>query len=268
VLRFKHSDTLSFEGGAETAFNYRDGRTSFTRNGEAVPIPNASVRVEERRGEGFATATWRPFSTLGVEAGSRFEFSTISSSGGAESERSFFYPKPRLLFTWTPNNDDTFRLRLEREVGQLNFGDFVASADLTEDRVVAGNPSLEPDKTTVIEVSAERRFWEKGSISLAYSHERITDVIDRLPITALNDRGETFVFDAPGNIGDGVQNELDLNLTLPLDRFGVPGGELKVEAEVVESEVTDPTTGEPRRISGQRPRELELNFGRTCRAGS
>ena len=262
VLRLKRSDTLSFEAGAEAAFNFRDGRTALVDNGVEIDLPVAAVRVEERRGEGFLTATWRPFTTLGVEAGSRFEFSTISSSGDVENERSFFYPKPRALLTWTPTKSDTFRLRVEREVGQLNFGDFVSSANLADDRIVAGNPDIEPDQTWVIEASAERRFWNTGSIGLTFAHEQITDAIDRLPILVDTDEDGDVdqIFDAPGNIGDGTQDELDFNLTLPLDRFRVPAGELKVTLELVESEVTDPTTGQGRRISGQRPEDLRIEF--------
>jgi hypothetical protein len=265
VLRFKRSETLSFETGAEAAFNFRDGQTGLSVNGTVVPIPASNVRVEERRGEAFVTATWRPRPTLGVEAGSRFESSTISSSGDVENERSFFYPKPRFLLTWTPRPTDTVRLRIEREVGQLNFGDFVASANLTDDRVVAGNPEIEPDKTTVIEATVERRFWENGSISVGVSHEEITDAIDRLPIRArpnpdTDPTAPDIIFDAPGNIGEGTQDELDVNLTLPLGRFGISGGEFKANLEWVNSEVTDPTTGEARRISGQRPQNLQFEF--------
>lgn len=260
VLRFKRSETLSFEAGAEAAFNFRDGQTGLVDNGVLIDLPASNVRVEERRGEAFVTATWRPRPALGVEAGSRFESSTISSTGDVENERSFFYPKPRVLLTWAPRPTDTFRLRIEREVGQLNFGDFVASANLTDGRVVAGNPDIEPDKTTVIEATAERRFWDTGSISVSLAHEEITDAIDRLPIVALNDDDSTSIFDANGNIGEGTQDELDVNLTLPLGRFGIPGGEFKASMEWVDSEVTDPTTGEGRRISGQRPQELEFEY--------
>jgi hypothetical protein len=131
---------------------------------------------------------------------------------------------------------------------------------LTDGRAVAGNPNIEPDQTTVIEATAERRFWGTGSLSVGVSHEEITDAIDRLPIFVLNDDGTTSVFDANGNIGEGTQDELDINLTLPLDRFGISGGEFKAEMEWVNSEVTDPTTGELRRISGQRPQNLEFQF--------
>lgn len=265
VLRLKRSETLSFEGGGEIAYNFRDGQTAFTSNGESVDLPNSDVLVEEKRGEAFITATWRPLPSLGVEAGSRFEVSTISASGEANNERSFFYPKPRLLMTWTPSPSTTARLRLEREVGQLNFGDFVATANLTDGRIVAGNPELEPDKTTVAEVAFERRFWDKGAIGFTVAHGQITDAIDRLPIRVRPDpdpgpSAPDDIFDAPGNIGDGIYHQVKLNFTLPLGRFGVPGGELKITDSIVHSEVTDPTTGEGRRVSGQRPEDLRIEF--------
>jgi hypothetical protein len=266
VLRLKRSETLSFEGGGEAAYNFRDGQTALTINGVPRDLPNSSVLVEEKRGEVFATATWRPFANLGLEAGSRFEVSTISATGGTiANERSFFYPKPRLLLTWTPTPSDTVRVRLEREVGQLNFGDFVASANLTDQRETAGNIELEPNKTTVAEVSYERQFWDKGAVSLTLTHGEITDAIDRVLIRGRPDPDPDpsvpdILFDAPGNIGEGSYDQLKLVVTLPLDRFRIPGGELKITDSVVNSEVIDPTTGESRRISGQRPENLRVEY--------
>ena len=256
VLRFKRSDTLSFEGGAEAALNFREGHVAFAVNGAPVAVPNDDVRVEERRVEAFVQANWRPTPTISIEAGSRFESSTISQSGDTSLERSFFYPKPRLLLSWAPNPQNQYRLRIEREVGQLSFGDFISSANLDTDTIVAGNPDLEPWQAWVVEGVAERRFWDKGAIVFTLRHENITDVIDRLPF---QDVSGAF-FDSPGNIGAGVNNELELDVTLPLQRLGVPGGELKVSTEFRDSEVTDPTTKEKRRISGQRPDEIEIVY--------
>ena len=262
LLRFRRSDKLSFEGGGEAAFNFREGVVGFTSNGVAVEVPSANVRVEERRGEAFVQTSWRPRPSLSLEAGSRFESSTITQSGDTGMERSFFYPKPRVLLTWSPNKSDQLRLRLEREVGQLDFGDFVSSSNLTDGRLEAGNPELEPSKTWVAEIAAERRFWGAGAVTLTLKHEEITDAIDRVPIFVdSNADGVTDrVFDAPGNIGDGTNDELKLSLTLPFQRLGWTGAELKVDATVRKSEVVDPTTGEPRRISGQRPVIVETEL--------
>jgi len=283
VLKFVQSDTLQYEAGGEAAFNFREGHVSYAVNDVAVPLPNPDVRVEELRGEAFAQATWRPIEDLTLEAGSRFERSTITQSGSTDRERSFFYAKPRAVASWSPNENTQLRLRIEREVGQLNFGDFVASANLSSGTFTVTNTELEPDKTWVYEASFERRFWGKGAVVLTYTHGEITDAIDRVPVYIDTD-GDTVldttdpdddddgtpdaadpddgddVFDAPGNIGDGRRDEIALNVTLPLERLGVKGGEFKVTSTFRFSEVTDPTTGEKRRISGERPHDVRLDF--------
>jgi hypothetical protein len=255
TLKHRWSDRLSFEAGGETAFNFLDGAIAFQENGVAKTLPSSNVRVEEDRSELFALANWRPRTDLTVEGGMRFERSTIRQIGDNAREREFQYPKPRFLATWTPNPRTTLRFRAERELGQLDFGDFVSSTDLTTDVVAAGNPELEPDKTWVYEVTGERRFWDTGALSVTLRHEEITDVIDRIPIDVLDPATGlvTSTLEAPGNIGDGTNDELELNVTLPLTRFGLTGAELKLEAEWRNSEVIDPTTGESRRISRQRP---------------
>ncbi len=261
TLKHRWSDRLSFEAGGETAFNFLEGAVALEENGVPIPLPSANVRVEEDRSELFALANWRPRTDLTVEAGFRFERSTIRQIGDNAREREFQYPKPRLLATWTPDPKTTLRFRAEREVGQLDFGDFVSEANLTTGVVAAGNPNLEPDKIWVAELTGEQRFWDTGSLAVTLRHEEVTDVVDRIPVTTTDETtGEVSVFEAPGNIGEGTGDELEINLTLPLKRLGLTGAELKIAAEWRNSEVVDPTTGESRRISGQRPDEIEVNY--------
>ena len=79
-------------------------------------------------------------------------------------------------------------------------------------------------------------------------HEEITDVVDYIPVT-----GSSGTFDAPGNIGNGRNDQIDVELTLPLDRLGIPNGLLKSTNIWRFSAVRDPVTGENRVISGERP---------------
>src|SRR5690606_22838121 len=167
VLRFRPNDRWAFETGAEVAYNFLDSSTAFEENGVAIPLPSSSVKVEELRGEAFGQATWRPSPKLTVEAGLRVEVSEISQSGDSDQSKSFVYPKPRLQLTWTPWTGHQFRFRAERQVGQLDFGDFVASADIDIGQVEGGNPDLEPDKTTLFEAVYERRFWGEGVLELS-----------------------------------------------------------------------------------------------------
>ncbi len=265
VLRYTMSPELSFEGGGEVAYNYREQQVALTRNGVPVDLDASDVLVEELRGEVFGQASWRPVKEWSLEAGLRVERSTIEQSGEIEKSRSFTYPKPRLAASWSPTEDDQLRLRIERELGQLNFQDFASEVNLNSGQQNTGNSDLEPDKTWVYEAAYEKRFWDGAAAVLTLRHEDISDVVDLFPrrVQADTDNDgvlETIFVEGPGNIGDGTNDVLIFNLTMPLKHIGWNGAEVKIETQWEDSEVTDPLTGETRRISGQRPEDITFNF--------
>lgn len=243
---------LSFEGGGEVAYNSLEATTAVTAGGVPLAVPNANLRISERRGEAFLTAFWKPGPSLSVEAGSRFEASTLRQRGDTNQSKSFFFPKPRLIATWDPGPATQVRLRVEREVGQLEFGDFTASTEFSTGTVDAGGADLEPQRAWVLEAVVERRFWGNGALVATARHHELRDVIDFLPVLGR--------FDAPGNIGHGVRDELELVWTLPLERLGLRGGLLTGEAAWRRSRVSDPVTGERRRISEEQPFSADLRF--------
>ena len=243
VLRFRPNDRWSYEGGGEIAYNFLDSETSYAENGTPVALPGAAVKVEELRGEVFGRTTWRPSERLTVEAGLNVEVSEISQSGDNDTSKSFVYPKPRLQLTWNPAPGHQLRFRAEREVGQLDFGDFVASAEVDIGQVQAGNPDLEPYKANIFQLTYERRFWDKGVFTVSYAHTRFEDFIDVIPLTG--------GFEAVGNIGEGTQDALDVSVNLPLDRLGITNARLQARASFRDSSIVDPLTGEDRRFSGQ-----------------
>lgn len=274
ILRYTASPTLSFEGGGEGAYNFRKQQVALTQNGLPVALPASDVKVEETRGEGFLQGTWRPSAKFQLEAGVRVEQSTITETGDTPLERSFTYPKPRILATWSPTKNDQFRFRVEREVGQLDFEDFISNADLNSGVLNAGNAELRPDKRWVYEIALEKRFWSTGAVVLTLRHEDIADVVDRLPfLVAVDANGDGVPDDANmdgapdrqlvsgvGNIGDGTNDALLLNLTVPLGKLGIKGGEFKVNAEFQSGHVHDPETSERRNISGQRPNDVHVSY--------
>ena len=245
TLRFERSSALTFESGGEVAYNMLDTDQAFSVGGTPVPLPSATVLVEELRGEVFGKGTWRMRPDLTLEAGLRLEGSTMTQSGDADQEKSFFFAKPRFQATWTPMPNNQFRFRFERELGQLDFGDFAASADLVDNNVQGGNVDLEPEQRWITELTYERRFWEDGIISIGLRHDEIVDAIDIIPL----DMG----LSAVGNIGDGTLDQLVVNILVPMDRVGFTGGRLGFRNTWNHTEVTDPTTGETRSISGIRP---------------
>ncbi len=256
TVTYDVTKALSVQTGAEGDFNWLQTHTTYAENGVPIALPAANVRVTEARGEAFAIATWQARPTLTVEAGMRAEASRIASTGDVVNTKTLFYPKPRLAVTWSPDGADQIRLRAEHEVGQLNFDDFAASAaTLNTGTVHAGNPNLNPQQDWVLEAAYDRRFWSAAEATITYRHFFLADVIDRAPIF---DPAGTF--DAPGNIGNGTKDEVAFTLTLPTDRFAIPRGLLTGQATWRWSRVIDPTTGQPRPISGLRPLDAEAHF--------
>ncbi len=244
LVRFEKSSAITLETGGEIAYNMLEVDQAFAVGGVDVPLPSASIKVEETRGEAFGKGTWRIRPNLTLEGGLRLEASTITQSGDADQEKSFFFAKPRFQATWTPMPNNQVRFRFERELGQLDFDDFAASADLDDDTVFGGNVDLEPEQRWISELTYERRFLGDGIVSIGYRHDEIIDVIDRLPLAG--------GLSAVGNIGDGTLDRLDLNIVLPLDKTGFTGGKLQIRNTWNHTEVTDPTTGETRPISDVR----------------
>ncbi|MBW8814987.1 MAG: TonB-dependent receptor [Caulobacterales bacterium] len=256
VLKYRPSEQLSLEGGAETAVNTLNSHTAEAVDGLPVTLPAANVRVREDRAEAFGKAVWSPTPAWTVDAGFRYERSAVSSKGDVVLDKTLRFAKPRLTVIWAGLPKTQIRGRIEREVGQLNFDDFVASTNLgTGSGVTAGNPNLNPEQAWVGELTLEQRFWKDGLISVAFRHYRITDAIDRGPVTTA-----TGVIDAPENIGKGTKDELALNLTVPLDRLGIRHGLLKGDVTKRWSSVTDPTTRESREISALHPLDWNAYF--------
>jgi len=252
LVRYERSPAMDFEAGGEVAYNMLETEQAYSVGGVAVPLPSASVKVEETRGELFGKGTWRINPKWTLESGLRLESSTISQSGDASQEKSFFFAKPRILATWTPMANTQVRARFERTVGQLDFDDFAASAEFADESVFGGNVNLSPESRWISELTFEKRFWGEGIVSLGLRHDEITDAIDLIPLEG--------GLAAVGNIGDGTLDQLSLNVTIPTTKLGLSGGKFGFRNTWNKTEVTDPTTGETRAISGVRPTQATITF--------
>lgn len=246
LVRLQRWETISFEGGLEAAVNRLEGDSILVVDGVPTQVPGSQAEVRERRGEGFVTGVWQAAPTLSAEAGLRVEVSRFSPRRGLENQ--FQFAKPSAALTWNLSPASLVRARVEREIGQLNFNDFVAEASITNGSVTAGSVDLAPTQTIRAELAFEQQFWERGALVAAIRRERLEDIIDRAPTLGVGG-----LFDQRRNIGPGRRDILEINSTLPLDGFGagLPGVLLKGWIKAVRSELTDPTTGEKRRFSDQ-----------------
>ena len=256
LLRFTASPRLSFEGALEGDFNIQGTDSSLLVDNAPVVLPAAHVTVSEKRGEAAGTVIFKPGPKLNIEAGLRIEASQISSTGDVVLTRNLVFPKPRLLATFSPDKDDQVRVRVEREVGQLDFADFIAASSLGAGNttVQVGNPNLIPQQDWAMEAAYERHVLGMVGV-FTYRHLFLKDVIDRVPIFS-----PSGVYDAPGNIGSGKEDDLDVNLTVPFAFIGWKGAQVRAQGTYRHTRVVDPTTGVERSLSGPHRFDYQAHF--------
>ena len=250
----READSFVWDGGIELVENALQSKNGLNINGEAIELPGASVRVTEQRVEPFASVTWSASSRWSLEAGLRFESSVLEQAGYSHDRRRFDFAKPRVSAAWNISAHDLVRLRAEKRVGQLDFEDFASSASLSTGSVTAGNSTLQPDHAWRTELMYERSQSSGAALGLTARYDRISELIDRIPIFG----DETF--DAIGNIGDGRRIELQCDLTVPFKTGLLRNATLKANLLWRDSRAIDPVSGVPRSVSEDLPWEGSLEF--------
>ena len=231
---------------AEGAFNSLDNVSEFLilqpdGTYKEIEFPGSSARVEEDRYE--VMGSWgRTFSPkLSVQLAAGGEYSNLRQSGAQGLDRTFWRPKGQFSAAWKPNPRTDVNVRLQRRIGQLNFYDFLATVNLTEDRENAGNFDLVPPQTWHGEVETIRNLGAYGSTTLRLYGQLIEDIVDVVPI------GETG--ESPGNIDHAKAWGAEWKTTFQFDPMGWKGAKLDARIQVQGTEVRDPLTGEKRPIS-------------------
>lgn len=253
VLRQKFS-SATVEGGIEATWNIFDSHTTLQENGTVIDLPASSVRVSEKRVELFAASVFQISPAISLDTGVRYESSALDQSGDSEGSKNFQFLKPRALLRWKIGGNNELRFLAEREVGQLDFGDFISSTSLSDHSITAGNKELEPESLWRFGVAWEHRFHD-ASLILSLRHEAIKGVIDHVPLTA-----ESEVFDSIGNVEKGTRDELEINLNLPMAQLGLRHFTLQTNTIVRRSSLRDPMTNEQRGISSDIPKEGQIQL--------
>jgi hypothetical protein len=240
--------------GGEVALNTLDYNLGLfdlnadgSRTKKDLPIENATVR--EVRGEVYINAGRSLTKTLRMDAALNYEMSKLKVRGDALADRSLKFLKPSLTLDWQPGGGWHAQAILRRTVAQLDFFDFVSSAELSVGRVNGGNANLQPQRTWEGRLLVEHPILSEGKVRLELGYDLVSMLQDRILIFDENNKP----FDAPGNLGTGRRQYVDLSIDTPLDRLW-KGLRARVHGQVQRMRVEDPISHRPRDFSGFYPR--------------
>lgn len=241
---------------AETAFNALDSESRLfllqpTGSYLEVPFPGATARVEEMRYEAIASYGRSLSPTLSFQIAAGAEYSELSQIGGNGLTRTFQRPKGQLTAVWQQTPETRYNFRLQRRVGQLNFNDFLASIDLSNDTSEEENPNLVPPQSWETEIEMNHSHGAWGSSTLRFYAQLIDDIVDIIPVGA---SGQSV-----GNLDSATRYGIDWRNTVNLDPMGWRGVKIDTRLWFQETSLEDPVTGEDRPISGNLRRLASLS---------
>lgn len=247
----------SWQFSLEGAYNFADVTASLgSLQGDGsyapVPINGATTFIDEIRAEALATRgmTLAPGLTLQATIGGEYSHIRQTSAGGLS--RSFIRPKGALALSWTASPRLTINAELRRRVGQLQFEDFAAAVDLINGSASAGNVNLVPEQSWRAEVEFARSLGGFGSLTIGGYAERISDIVDSIPITATTE--------GIGNLPRASRHGITARGTFNLDALGLRGLRIDANATFNYSRVLDPVTRTHRRISDDQVRSWSVDL--------
>jgi hypothetical protein len=192
---------------------------------------------------------WNLQTSVGVEYSELMQ----ERSGFASSEpREFIRPKGFVSANYKASETLDIRTRFEREVGQLNFFDFVSSVDLEDNLDRSANPNLVPSQSWKGSVEFDKNFGQGNTIKATFDAALVSDTVDRIPIGIDGD--------GVGNIGTATTMAVHIDATIKGDRWGLAGTELELGLGGHHSSVDDPVAGLSRRLNGDSKVHYSASF--------
>lgn len=169
-----------------------------------------------------------------------------------DNEARYFLPSIALKKQFGDSNGgNLIGVRVSRNVSQLSFVDFVASAKFGDEQEFTGNQDLLPDDRWRYEVFSELRTKQGRALSLEVFFEEITNPLEQV---AFEDGGFGIA-----NVADARRWGASAKLSWPLERL-LPGSLFAAELEWQDSRVDDPQTGEFRNLNRNVPLRGSLDF--------
>ncbi len=248
-LSYSHGKVLGFaaEAGAELAYNRLENATELFLLGAGgarsrIDLPIDFATVDELRSETYLNLGRQLPGGLRIDTSFAYETSRLNVGGDTSARRELHFFKPGLTLDWKNKQGWHVQASIRREAAQLDFYDFISSAELANGRVNGGNADLVPQSSWEARLTVERPVLGRGLVKLVLGHDWVSQLQDRV----LTPDG----FDAPGNLGNGTRRFARLTFDAPLDKLGIKGMQLKLEGGVQKSEVRDPLSGAMRSWSG------------------
>lgn len=254
--RLSSSITTALSSSTEVKFGIDASRKtrhetldeSEIEDGVVAPEIFQTYDAEEDRTDAFAMTEFALGDAAMLELGVRAERTERVVENDTISEKSsstHINPSAHLNYDFGENT--TFRASIARTVRRPSFVQLSPTIEYDEPEDgdhQQGNPNLEDETSVGIDAGLEQTFMTSGIFGVNAFYREVSDVIEKVGAGITDEGGILFSY---RNSGDGKVWGIEFDLSAPLgENTGV-----FANATFMDSEITDPFTGEDRRFSYQ-----------------
>ncbi len=235
---------------------------------------NDDVAVKENRYEIFANHTYNVSSKMVLQSSLIGEFSKISSltvpliGDNIARSKKFSFLKPRADFRYDFNDRNQLRATVEKKVSQLDFQNFVATYDATNDILRLGNTGIVPEKSWNYSIAYEHRLPDDaGALQVEFFYRDLTDYIELVDFTEFFDAGGNPIaqmnidpISKSGNIPTARSYGIKTTGSLRLGFVGLPEAVFSIDYTWDDTDVVDQFSGIHRPFKWKSEHEFKFNF--------
>ena len=237
--------------GAFNSLHRNSTRFTLQPDGTFSEVSFPDGEVNESRYEASLSASYPIAPNIDIQATVAAELSRLSQAGSVELTRQFLRPKGSFLVSWAASEGLDISVNVQRLVGQLSFGDFLARLFVDTGDQNVGNAQLVPPQEWRVDVEANKSLGPWGQATLVLFGRKIEDRVEIIPVNG----GQS-----PGNIPSASEYGVELDTTIELAPLGIDGARLEVGLRLVESRLDDPLTNLRRRFSRDEYREIDVSY--------
>jgi outer membrane receptor for ferrienterochelin and colicins len=283
------NQTLELGGeGAFNTFDQKFDQLTFSDENTISSIDaQDEVEIGEKRYEVFGIHNYNFSNAISLQSSLITEFSTITADtiiptgGVSRRQTSFTFLKPRFNARYDITETDQLRLLAEKEVSQLDFGNFITRWDNAAQVLIEGNTAIKPQERWRYSATLEHRFAKNlGTVQVEVFYADFKDFIGNVDFSEYQDelgnvvtadqyfalppsdglRDATSFTARSGNIRKATAYGARLISNIRLDNLGVTGGVINVNYLYARRRTTDQFTGEERRWDRRSDHDLRIGY--------
>jgi iron complex outermembrane receptor protein len=176
-----------------------------------------------------------------------------ATAGGTEASDAFTDWNPSIHAQLKLGRLLQLRGSMARTIARPEFKAKVPTRVVKSDKIEEGNPDLRATSSLNYEAALEAYLGAGGVFSVGGFYKDVSDVVEKMETGIDGVSGLPVV--KPVNAGDAIVRGVDAELKSDLRLAGLPEVTVIAAGSLLDSSVTDPTSGETRRLKDQ-PRTL------------